>query len=237
MFVHNNVPFDYWVADNFVDEELAKKLSQDFIDFYNKDWFEYDNPLEVKKTLNNWWDFPPTTYRFIEYLNSSEFIKKLEEVTGIKGLHPDPGLHGAGWHIHGRGGKLNVHLDYSLHPKLELERKLNLIFYLSEDWDPEWGGCLQLWSGTSKAAKEKVASIDCIFNRAILFDTTQNSWHGFPDKLTCPEGKFRKSIAMYYLVAPQHTANPDRKRALYVPAEEQKNDPEILELIESRVKL
>jgi Rps23 Pro-64 3,4-dihydroxylase Tpa1-like proline 4-hydroxylase len=237
MFVHSNEPFDHWVIDEFQDIELARKLSQDFIDFQNKDWYEYENPLEVKKSLNNWWDFPPTTYRFIEYLNSPAFIKKLEELTGIDGLHPDPGLHGAGWHMHGQGGKLNVHLDYSMHPKLDLERKLNLIYYLSEDWDTEWGGGLELWKGTSKKAVEKIKTVDCVFNRAILFDTTQNSWHGLPNKITCPANVTRKSIAMYYLVAPQHTANPDRKRALYVPAEDQVDDPNILELIESRVKI
>ena len=235
-FTHHNDPFDHWVVDGFQDEDLAKKLSNDFADFNHKDWYDYDSPLEVKKTLNNWWNFPSTTYRFIEHLNSPEFVKKLEEITGIKGLHPDPGLHGAGWHIHGRGGKLNVHLDYSIHPKLMLERRLNLIYYLSEDWDPEWGGNLEFWKGNSRKAKSRVKSIDCLFNRAVIFDTTQNSWHGVPDKLTCPENQYRKSIAMYYLVAPQYTADIDRKRALYTPSKEQENDPEILKLIQSRVK-
>ena len=229
------VPFDYWVIDDFVEEDVAKQLSQDFVDFYNKDWFEYDSPLEVKKTLNNWWDFPPTTYKFIEFLNSQEFISMLSRVTGIDNLRPDPGLHGAGWHIHGNGGKLNVHLDYSLHPKLDLQRKLNLILYLTEDWDPEWGGNLEFWSGDSNSAESKAKIVECIFNRAVIFDTTQNSWHGFPDRINCPEGKYRKSIAMYYLVPPQESADPNRKRARYAPAEEQKNDAAVLELIEKRV--
>ena len=57
-----------------------------------------------------------------------------------------PGLHGGGWHLHARGGKLNVHLDYSVHPKLHLERRLNLIVYLAQGWDPAWGGALGLWT-------------------------------------------------------------------------------------------
>jgi hypothetical protein len=118
-----------------------------------------------------------------------------------------------------------------------LERKLNLIYYISEDWDPAWGGNLEFWKGTSRKAKTKVKTVDCKFNRAVLFDTTQNSWHGFPDRLTCPPNQYRKSIAMYYLVAPQYTVDVARKRALYTPSKEQENDPKILELIESRVKL
>lgn len=234
---HYNDPFDHWVIEQFQPHETAKILSNDFVEYNNKDWFEYNNPLEVKKTCNNWWDFPSATYNFIEYLNSPKFISWLTELTGIQGLRPDPGLHGAGWHIHGNGGKLNVHLDYSIHPKLNLERKLNLIYYLSEGWDPEWGGNLELWSGDDKKAKEKIKQVDYIFNRAVLFDTTQNSWHGFPDRLACPEGLYRKSIAMYYLIDPQHTADLDRKRALYSPSKEQENDPEILELIESRLRI
>lgn len=232
-----NDPFDHWVIEDFADIKTAAQLSQDFVDYNNKDWFEYNNPLEVKKTCNNWWDFPPTTYRFIDFLNSPKFIQWLQELTGITTLYPDPGLHGAGWHMHGPEGKLNIHLDYSMHPKLDLERKLNLIFYLSEDWDPSWGGNLQLWSGDEKKASHHVKTVDCLFNRAILFDTTQNSWHGFPDRIQCPAGQYRKSIAMYYLIEPQESARPDRKRALYVPSKEQENDPEILKIISDRVTL
>lgn len=133
---------------------------------------------------------------------------------------------------------MNVHLDYSIHPKLKLQRKLNLILYLSENWDSQWGGGLELWSHNKETNKpdNKVVTIDNIFNRAILFDTTQNSWHGFPTPLTCPEGIYRKSIAVYYLTDPPEGVDP-RPRALYAPTKEQENDLNILTLIEERVKL
>ena len=229
-------PFDHWVIDDFMPQYVASALSDDFVDFDHKDWYVYDNPLERKKSLNNWWNFPRTTYSFIEYLNSPAFIGWLSIQTGQTKLFADPGLHGAGWHIHGSGGKLNVHLDYSIHPKMDLERKYNLIYYLSEDWDPQWGGGLELWKGTSRKANEHVKTVDCKFNRVILFDTTQNSWHGFPNKLQCPEDKYRKSIAMYYLTLPSASADPDRKRAYYVPSDDQIGDPTITNFIEKRSK-
>ena len=68
----------------------------------------------------------------------------------------------------------------------------------------------------------------------MLFDTSQNSWHGFSQPITCPPDVYRKSIAMYYLVQPTEQTN-ERSRARYAPTEEQKNNPEILELIEQRV--
>jgi hypothetical protein len=118
-------PFEYFIIDNFLEEDVAHRLSKDFIDFESEDWYVYENPVEVKKALNSWYHFPPETYNFFHYLNSSIFVDSLCELTGNDDLYPDLGLHGGGWHIHGSGGKLNVHLDYSLHPKLNLQRKYN----------------------------------------------------------------------------------------------------------------
>lgn len=231
-------PFDYKVIDNFLDTQQARAISKEFPDYNSTSWFCYNNPLENKKTCNTWYQFGPETYRTLSYLNSTEFINHLQELTGISKLYPDIGLHGGGLHIHGTGGKLNVHLDYSIHPKLKLQRKLNLIIYLAEDWDSRWGGSLQFWSHNEETnkPKEKVVTVNNVFNRAVLFDTTQNSWHGFPEPLTCPENTYRKSLAVYYLTDPPEGTDP-RLRALYAPTKEQETDPEIFNLIEERTRI
>lgn len=228
-------PFTHFVIDDFLAERDAIDLSNEFADYNSNQWFVYENPLEVKKTIHNWYSFPSKTYKFLSYLNSSQFVDELKRITGVEELYVDNGLHGAGWHIHGNGGKLNVHLDYEIHPKLDLLRRYNLIYYLSQDWNPSWGGNLEFWSHdeTTNQPKERVTTIDCKFNRAVLFDTTQNSWHGFPQPINCPEGMYRKSIAVYYLSdVPEVIEN--RRRALYSPSEEQKDNPEILNLIKQR---
>lgn len=232
----SNFPYYHHIIDDFFTKELAIKISQEFPDYDSEDWLFYNNPLENKKACNNWYVFGPETYKALTYLNSPEFIQKLQDITGIQKLYPDIGLHGGGLHIHGRNGKLNVHLDYSIHPKLNLQRKLNLIIYLTEDWKSEWGGGLELWSHDSEInkPKERAVTIDNIFNRAILFDTTQNSWHGFPEPLTCPEKIYRKSLAVYYLTDPPEGTDT-RKRALYAPTKEQENDSQILNLIQERI--
>lgn len=207
-------PFDYWVIDNFAPIDVTKQLSSEFMDYNYPKWYYYNNPLENKKTCSNWGEFPPKTYEFFMHLASSSVINQIRELTGIKNLYPDIGLHGAGWHIHETGGKLNVHLDYSLHPKLNMQRKLNLIYYLTEDWNPSWGGGLEFWTHDpiNKKPKDKRVVVENVFNRAVLFDTTQNSWHGFPEPLTCPQNVYRKSIAFYYLTDPTLDAHT-RKRA------------------------
>ena len=110
---------------------------------YNDDiWHKYDNPIENKKSLNKWNTFPPTTCQVLSSLNSNEFLNFIQKRTGVENIFSDSGLNGAGWHIHNRGGMLNAHLDYNLHPKLGLQRKYNLIIYLEKDWKKEWGGGL-----------------------------------------------------------------------------------------------
>jgi Rps23 Pro-64 3,4-dihydroxylase Tpa1-like proline 4-hydroxylase len=225
-------PFHHIVIDNFFKEDFALKLEAEFPDFNDKTWYLYDNPIENKKTLNHWDRFPKNTYQAFSYLNNLEFISQIEKLTSIDKLYPDIGLNGGGWHMHGRGGKLNVHLDYSIHPKLFLERRLNIIIYLCKDWQENWGGQLGLWSHDKKNQKPKecIHKISPIFNRAVIFDTTQNSWYGLPEEIKCPEGAYRKSLAIYYLSQPRKEASK-RGKALFAPYQEQEEDQEILELI------
>ena len=214
-----NQPFDHWVLDDFLDKNDAKKLSKQFIDFDNptEEIIHYKGWIGEKRTCNRWDRFPPLTYSTFSNLLSDKFIDKLYDITGISPLYPDIGLHGGGWHMSGKGGSLAMHLDYSIHPKMNLQRKLNLIIYLEEDYNPEWGGSLQFWSHDEKNKKplNKVKEIEPIFNKAILFDTTQNSWHGFPEPINPPRGKMRKSIAVYYMTDITSSAQ-ERYRARYV---------------------
>ncbi|NVK42264.1 MAG: 2OG-Fe(II) oxygenase [Oceanospirillaceae bacterium] len=230
-------PFPFLVMDNFVEAEVANKLATEFPKVHDKRLFIYDNPLEVKRALNDWNAYPPYTYAFFQYLNSPEVINTFSEMIGVQ-LYPDHGLHGGGWHIHGNGGKLNPHLDYSIHPKMGLQRKLNLIIYLSKDWVPDWGGHLGFWSHDEEtnAPRKLIQETSVKFNRAVLFDTTLNSWHGITRQVNSPNGTTRNSLAIYYLAEPAIGASP-RSRALYAPTEDQKDDNEIQDLIKKRADL
>jgi hypothetical protein len=234
---YGNDPFDYWIIDDFLHTDLARKLAAEFPDYNSSDWLFYNNPIEHKKTIHDWYKFPLETYKFMSKLVSKDFVDHISEITGEKTLFADPGLHGGGWHIHGNDGRLNVHMDYSIHPKLKLLRKYNLIVYLSEEWEDSWGGNLELWSHdpATNQPKECKVVVQNKFNRAVLFDASKNSWHGFYDRIKCPEGKYRKSIAAYYLTEVPVGAS-DRPRALFSTAPDQKNDPAVMEFIQSRSK-
>ncbi len=227
-------PFPHLIIDDFVDESIAVKLSSEFPNIDDASLFSYSNPLEKKSALNDWNRFPSTTYKFLEYLCSEPVVSRLSQILEIK-LYPDFGLHGGGWHMHPDGGKLNPHLDYSIHPKLGLQRRINLIIYLSQDWQPDFGGHFGLWSNDSETSSplRLESEVEIKFNRAVIFDTTFMSWHGLSRQVSTDGNNIRKSLAVYYLCdPPSDVAN--RERALYAPTEDQKNNPEIEDFIRKR---
>lgn len=230
-------PFPHVTIDSFFEPSFAREIAAEFpaFDRSSEVWNEYRSPLEDKLTTNRWDRFGPATYRAFSWLNSPAFVELLRLSIGHEGaLYSDPGLHGGGLHAHSTGGRLNTHLDYSRHPKTGLARRINLLVYLNEDWQDEWGGHLGLWeqNPVQPGPGALIKSIAPIFNRAIIFQTP-GAWHGLPRPIACPQGQVRKSLAVYYLTDPAVSCDT-RTRALFAPAPDQQSDAEVLQLIERR---
>lgn len=230
-------PFNHIILDDFLLPNVIEKVVDEFPAFNEDAWYQYDNAIEIKKAMNSWDRFGPTTYKLFWYLNSDTFISQLENLVCCK-LYPDFGLNGGGLHTHRSGGKLNTHLDYSIHPKLQLERRINLLIYVTPNWQAEWGGELGLWDHDNETNKagSRIETIFPKYNRAVLFDTTQNSWHGLPDPIRCPSEITRNSLAVYYLCEPRDGAE-NRGRALFLPHGNQQNNSEVQELIKKRSQI
>jgi Rps23 Pro-64 3,4-dihydroxylase Tpa1-like proline 4-hydroxylase len=148
-----------------------------------------------KHKLSDINQMPETVSRLISYLNSSGFLELLTSITGIRDLHPDPELRGGGVHAIGNGGFLKLHTDFNWHSGLQMHRRLNLLIYLNDNWSADWNGQVELWN---ESCSERVFSLEPSLGNALLFETSDISYHGHPDPLQCPEEIFRKSIAMYY---------------------------------------
>lgn len=198
-------PFPHIVIDDFMNDFDARFISKemDKYQFWGSDQSEYSKKAQVNKFFTPWCDNNiedikrdmPLTWKYLQYYNSPAFLRQLEDLTGIKGLIADNLYEGGGVHRIESGGKLSVHTDYSKHPRKNLYRRINLLIYLNEDWNPDWGGSLQLWNNDTK---ELVSEIQPMMNRAVIFNTTSTSLHGHPHPLNTPEGIARKSIALYY---------------------------------------
>jgi Rps23 Pro-64 3,4-dihydroxylase Tpa1-like proline 4-hydroxylase len=229
-------PFDHCIVDDFLTEDVLSAVRREFPPYESENWLVYDNKLEHKKTCNDWNRFGEVTYSLFEYLNSSKFVRLLSKYLSLP-LIPDYGLHGGGLHSHSVGGNLNPHMDYSIHPKLGLQRVINLIIYVSDTLEEHNGGYLGLWEHDHAANKPGLLSknIQPVCNRAVIFNTTQNSWHGMSSPLKVSDDTYRNSLAVYYLQRPKNNTVSGNKRAMFAPRESQVNDTEISELINLRL--
>jgi Rps23 Pro-64 3,4-dihydroxylase Tpa1-like proline 4-hydroxylase len=191
----NAKPFPHIVLDDFFDPEIVNGVLSEFPKPDAIRWQRFDNANEIKLASAADASFGPLTRLFLYHLNSITFLEFLSKVTGVDNLIPDPRFEGGGLHQIVRGGKLGVHADFNKHAVYGLDRRLNLLLYLNKNWLEEFGGHLQLWNRDMTRCETKVLPI---FNRVMIFSTTDFTYHGHPDPLNCPEGMTRKSLALYY---------------------------------------
>lgn len=189
-------PFPHIVIDDFLPDETYKNLSSVFPKPDDQVWFKFRSAAEnLKLQSQDFYGIPPALRYFITELNGAAFVNFLQKITGVTGLIPDPHLYGGGLHQTLPGGHLGLHIDYNYHTDWKLDRRLNVIYYLNDNWSDEWGGHLELWDKDVKNCMHKIAPIG---NRLVIFNTDEYSWHGHPDPMDCPPGVTRRSIALYY---------------------------------------
>jgi Rps23 Pro-64 3,4-dihydroxylase Tpa1-like proline 4-hydroxylase len=189
-------PFPHVVLDGLFDDAMLNEVLADFPSPEAMRWRRFDNPTEKK--LGFWHESSEISeriQRFLWLMNSWPVLQFLETLTGIDGLIPDPYFGGGGLHQIEPGGFLKIHADFNVHPKLRLDRRLNMLIYLNRDWREEYGGHLELWDSSMS---RRVKSILPTFNRTVVFSTTDRSFHGHPHPLTPPPGMTRKSVSLYY---------------------------------------
>ncbi|HSU72663.1 MAG TPA: 2OG-Fe(II) oxygenase [Candidatus Binatia bacterium] len=188
-------PYPHIVMDNFLPKDVANRILEEFPKPGQIAWTTFNTGVEKKLMVTADERFGPFTRHVMAQFNSAAMMHFLEELTGIKGLIPDPHFVGGGLHQIERGGHLGIHADFNRHTKLKLDRRLNLLLYLNKDWDESYGGHFEMWTPDMKIRAKRVLPV---FNRCVVFSTTDFSFHGHPDPLTCPPGRTRKSLALYY---------------------------------------
>ena len=193
-------PVRHLVLDDFLEPAFAVEAAAAFPSFEQARelGFEFDFVNERRKIqISDATTFPDPIARLSERLASPEFLADLEYVTGIPKLLPDPSLAGGGMHMTGPHGRLDVHVDFNFVEEHQWHRRLNILVYLNPDWDPSWGGALELWDERVKTCHRTVAPVA---GRCVLFETSERSFHGVTP-LTGPPEMVRKSFAAYYYTA------------------------------------
>ena len=205
-------PFPHFQVDGLFEPEFCAELLRSFPPFQAERALNEFGELGGKAVHENLSEIAPCYAKLDDMLRSREFLGWLSEATGIDNLLYDPEYVGGGTHENRHGQELDPHVDFNYHPTRRWHRRLNLIFFLNEQWDESWGGCLQLhrdpWTDSP------AVTIEPLFNRCVVFETSERSWHGF-EKIRLPENRrtlTRKSIAVYFYtrerpseeIAPEH---------------------------------
>ena len=193
----NANPFPSIILDDFFNDTFLNKVLEEFPDLSKEDSSQnYKNKNEVKYTNNNYKNFPNTIKQLFDFMNSNSFLEFLQKITSIEEkLVSDKDLNGGGLHEIKDGGKLKIHTDFSRHPTLDLDRRINILIYLNKNWDKNYGGDLEFWNQDMSLCKKKISPN---FNKLVIFSTNDFSNHGHPDPINCPDNFSRKSIALYY---------------------------------------
>lgn len=189
-----NAPsFPHICIDDFLESDFAENLHNSFppISQMHK---HYKGLNERKSEESDFSKLDPTFLKLRKFLSGTDFTSWLEKICGYPSLTVPPDFRGAGIYQGGNGSFLDIHIDFSVHPTLRLQRKVNVLLFFNKNWEANWGGHLELWN---PSVTQCLASFAPLFNRCVIFECNEVSYHGY-DKIVTPDNVFRKSFYMYF---------------------------------------
>ncbi len=101
-------------------------------------------------------------------------VNLISTMTGISELLPDAKLYAGGISLMRKGDFLQTHLDNSHDMERKNYRVLNLLYYVSPEWQASNGGNLELWD---EGPQKKPRTIVSAFNRFVVMAVGEHSWH------------------------------------------------------------
>ena len=198
-------PTRFFVIDDFLQPEFAEAVASSYPAYEDAQRLGHQFKAvneNLKVQITDPERFPAPVAQLNEVLASDAFLETMVRITGIEGLLADRELSGGGMHVMGGSvGRLDVHVDFNLIRERGLYRRLNILVFFNKEWDPTWGGAFELWD---PEVKNCLFEAEPRFNRCVVFNTTESSFHGVRP-LKAPPGVTRNSFASYYytLEAPE----------------------------------
>ena len=192
-------PFRHVCLEGFLEAEVAESLLTEFPPFDAKHARSEMGKAGGKAVVTDLASIGPAYQAFYDYMRSHAFLGAMSDLLGIPDLLFDPAMYGGGTHENLDSQELDPHIDFNYDPVRRLHRRLNLLIYLNKEWEPAWGGGIELHSDPRDWERDEVKVFNCSFNRGVVFETNEHSWHGFP-RIRLPEGKqhlSRKCISVY----------------------------------------
>ncbi|MFF2384247.1 2OG-Fe(II) oxygenase [Streptomyces sp. NPDC058108] len=126
----------------------------------------------------------------------------LAKVTGVEGLRTEPDGDWGSYRLAGHGAVHHAHVGSNRHPETGRLRRYSLFTYLSEGWQPQDGGWLELGD---PAREVPTARILPVFGRSVLIETTARSLHGVSAVRVAPPAT-RKTVTVHFWTEPEDGA-------------------------------
>ena len=220
------IPTNFAAIDNLLPEEIAAKVYDEFPDVEQMRLLDsFREKKYTSKSLNEFDELiADVTFAF----QDERIIKLVSEITGIEDAIGDPHLYAGGISAMAEGHFLNPHLDNSHDHEQKNYRVLNLLYYVTPDWDPKNGGNLELWDEKVKKSVE----IPSRFNRLVLMGTNDKSFHSV-NKVTT-EGR-RCCVSNYYF-SPHSPNGYETTHVTYFEARPEQGMRRILTKVDSEAR-
>jgi len=184
----NKIGFFY--IDDLLPEEIAIQIHENFpkpSEMVLKKSIRENKYIAAQMDL-----YHPILEDIIYAFQDERIVKLVAKICAIKEAFPDDKLYAGGISLMGKNQFLNPHLDNSHDKERERWRVLNLLYYVTPDWDIKNGGNLELWPN---GLSEKQITIESKFNRLAVMATHNHSLHSVSPVVVDKE---RKCVSNYY---------------------------------------
>ena len=162
----------HFALDDLLPHELAEKIYANF-----------PNPKKMHKLSNSGkiklkYSHLKNTASLLQDINAAiqdpSVVAAIEDITEVKHQIPDPTCHAGGISTLLKGYYLNPHIDNSHDVETKrYYRTMNVLYYVSPDWEASNGGHYELWDKTV----ENRVLVPNKFNRLVVMETNSTSWH------------------------------------------------------------
>ncbi len=195
------IPWPHIIVHDLVSSAVLEELVRELDSVRSESLLHHVTSRHVKNEVAEIRDIGPTMQAFQAAMDSPSMTAYVEAVTGISGLVADPTRALAGLHETPVGGFTKVHTDFSHHPTTKLHHRVNVLLYMNTQWKDEWGGQLELWPSDMQGSP---VVVEPTLGTLVVFATNDDSKHGLPRPVACPEGMTRRSLAFYFYSQERH---------------------------------